>query len=110
MEISKMSEHFDVVHRQAQKLDAEEWARGIKLIHVHSLTSCWYETPESIKEDFKGGLLTDVLYNDGRIERSRDGKVIRVFGEPLKGQELVYEYSRHASQGPASKQLAKNQF
>ena len=41
-----MGQHRDKVEYQALKLDAEEWAKGIKQIHVHRLTSLWYETKE----------------------------------------------------------------
>ena len=39
-----MSEYDDVVERQRLLLEAEAWAKNIKSIHVHSLTSMYYET------------------------------------------------------------------
>ena len=89
-----MGQHRDKVEYQALKLDAEEWAKGIKQIHVHGLTSLWYETKESIK-DLEAGNVTDTIYNDGRIQRSQNGKVIRTFGEVLTGEDLVHEYGKY---------------
>lgn len=89
-----MGQHRDKVEYQALKLDAEEWAKGVKQIHVHRLTSLWYETKESIK-DLEEGSVTDTIYNDGRIQRSQNGKVIRTFGEVLTGEDLVHEYGKY---------------
>ena len=89
-----MGQHRDKVEYQALKLDAEEWAKGVKQIHVHQLTSLWYETKESIK-DLEDGHVTDTIYNDGRIERSKNGKVIRTFGDVLTGEDLVHEYGKY---------------
>ncbi len=101
-----MSEHLQAVHDQAVKLDAEAWSKNVRMVHIHSLTSSWYETEQSLK-DFENGCVTDVFYYDGRIERSQKGKVIRVFGEPLKGDDLLYEYERHNLRGEAVKLLNK---
>ena len=49
-----MSEYRERVEKQAIQLDAEEWAKGIKQIHVHRLTSLWYETEDSIKDMDRG--------------------------------------------------------
>ena len=39
---------FDLrVQRQKVLLEAEEWADGIKSIHVHGITSMHYETADS---------------------------------------------------------------
>ena len=99
-----MSEHRNKVEYQALKLDAEEWSKGIKGIHVHRLDSMYYETRTS-KKDIKKGSVTDTEYYDGRIVRTQDGKVIRTFGKKLKGDMLVNEYQRHASNGSAWKLL-----
>ena len=37
------------VERQRLLLEAEEWSKTIKSLHVHSLTSMHYETEESIR-------------------------------------------------------------
>jgi len=99
-----MGEHKDKVLKQALKLDAEEWAKGIKQIYVHGGTNMYYETDES-EQDFDNGSVTDTSYYDGRIERTQDGKVIRTFGEKLTGDKLIDEYQRYASNGSAMRML-----
>ena len=99
-----MSEHRDKVEHQALRLDAEEWAKGVKQIHVHSLTTMHYETNAS-RKDFKNGSVIDTEYYDGRIVRTQGGKVIRTFGKKLTGEALVSEYERHASNGSAWRRL-----
>ena len=89
-----MGQHRDKVEHQALRLDAEEWAKGVKQIHVHRLNSLWYETKESIN-DMDSGNVTDTIYNDGRIQRSQNGIVIRTFGDVLTGDELVHEYGKY---------------
>ena len=39
------------------------------------------------------GNVLDVTYNDGRIERQKDGKVIRVLGKKLEGDDLISKYT-----------------
>tara|TARA_Y100000015_G_scaffold9311_1_gene8856 strand:- start:359 stop:544 length:186 start_codon:yes stop_codon:yes gene_type:complete len=51
----------------------------------------WYENINTEKD----GRVTDITYNDGRIERSKDGKVIRTFGEKqLHGDDLINQWER----------------
>ena len=91
----KMGEHKAAVVRQAKLLLAEEWAKGVSDIHIFDTTQCRmaYDTnPED-------GVITDTRYLDGRIERTKDGKVIRTFGqEQLSGDELISQWERF---GPA---------
>lgn len=101
-----MSEHFNVVHKQAIKLDAEEWSKGIKMIHIHSLESSWYETAESVK-DIQNGSVCDTMFNDGRIERRQNNKLIRVFGKALKGDRLIDEYNRYSHHGENIKNVSR---
>ena len=55
---------FDLrVQRQKVLLEAEEWADGIKSIHVHGITSMHYETAESKADIEKNGQVTDTEYN-----------------------------------------------
>ena len=88
-----MSEHKDAVIRQAKLLLAEKWADGITNIHVFDTTKVqmWYENINTEKD----GRVTDITYNDGRIERSQNGKVIRTFGEKqLCGNDLINQWER----------------
>jgi len=70
-----MSEYDDVVERQRVIIEAEKWAKGVKGIHAHSLTSLWYETnPDRTGNDLS---VIDIEFNDGVIEREyiKTGKV-----------------------------------
>ena len=88
-----MTQYEQRVRNQAVKLAAEEWADEVNGLHAHSLTSMWYETNP---EDMDDGGVWDVHYNDGRIERSKDGKIIRVMGERLTGQALIDKFEQLA--------------
>ena len=88
-----MTQYEQIVRNQAVKLAAEEWANEVSGLHAHSLTSMWYETNP---EDMDDGGVLDVHYNDGRIERSKDGKIIRVMGERLTGQALIDKFEQLA--------------
>ena len=84
-----MGEHREVVIRQAKLLSAEEWAKGVKSLHSFDTRKCMmaYDTHT---ED---GSVIDTEYNDGRIERKQDGKLLRTFGEnQLYGDELISQW------------------
>lgn len=91
-----MSEYDYVVERQRLLIEAETWAKQIKCIHVHSLTSMWYETEFTQKEVEVNGSVTDTEYNNGIVTRYRDGKLVHTFGEQKTGQELLDSYIRHS--------------
>ena len=85
-----MSEHNEIVERQRQLLAAEKWARGVKTLHAHSLTSLWYD------DRGNDGSVLDTEYNDGRIQREiRETGEIVWFGEKLTGDALIDAYGRH---------------
>ena len=86
-----MTEHKEKVIRHAMLLEAEDWAKGVSGIHVHSFSSMWYDNHP---EDTADGGVVDTTYNDGRIERSKNGKVIRVMGKRLTGDMLVDAYEK----------------
>lgn len=83
------------VERQRLILEAEEWAKGVRSIHVHSLTSMHYETEFSQKEIEVNGAVTDTEYNNGVITRQRNGELIHTFGEALTGDALIDSYQTH---------------
>ena len=39
----EMSEYDEVVDKQRRLLLAEKWAKGVKTLHAHALTSMWYD-------------------------------------------------------------------
>lgn len=86
-----MGQYDDVVEQQRLLLEAEEWAKGVKSIHMHSFNSMWYDDRP---EDTKNGAVTDKEFNNGIVERYQKGKLIHTFGTPLKGSDLVQEYKR----------------
>jgi hypothetical protein len=53
-----MSQYNDRVEKQRLKLEAEEWAQGVKSIHAHSLNSLFYA------DDRNDGSVLDIQYND----------------------------------------------
>ena len=82
-----MTQYHDRVIRRAKQIAAEEWARGVKSLHAHSLNSMWYEpAPKVVKEV---GVL-DIEYNDGRITRND----IELVPSQLKNDMLIDEWER----------------
>jgi len=82
------------VQKQRVLLEAEEWADGIKGIHVHGLTSMYYETAESKADIEKNGHVTDTEYNSGLIVRERNGKEVCTFGIRKTGDDLIDAYQK----------------
>ena len=49
--------------------------KGIEQIHCHkTFNTCYYDDRP---QDTENGSVTDTTYNDGRIERVKDGKLIQ---------------------------------
>ena len=46
-----MTEFSDRVERQRLLLEAEEWAKGVKDLHIHGLNSMWYDDRPEDTED-----------------------------------------------------------
>ena len=87
-----MSEYKQVVERQRQMLLAEEWAKSISDIHVHSLSSMWYDDRPQDTADGKS--VTDIAYNSGVVKRTlADGTEV-FFGDHLTGDDLLQEYQK----------------
>ena len=87
-----MSEHDELVQRQRNLLNAEEWAKGIRTIHSHKINSMYYDDRP---EDTADSAVTDKEFNNGVIQRYKNGKLIHTFGEALKGQALIDSYMRN---------------
>ena len=86
-----MTQFNDRVEKQRLKIEAEEWAKGVRSLHAHSLTSLWYDNG---RED---GSVLDIQYNDGRVERkiNSTGETI-ILGTQLIGKDLVEQYVRES--------------
>ena len=87
-----MTEYDGRVERQRLLLEAEEWAKGIKSLHAHSLNSMWYDNRPQDTED--GKHVVDKQYNNGLIQRTLNDGTTVYFGEELVGDELVRAYVR----------------
>ena len=87
-----MGQYSEKVEKQRLLLEAEEWATGIRDIHLHSITSMWYETAESKAELLKNGPVTDTTFNSGLIERTRGDNLICTFGLASVGDDLLDKY------------------
>ena len=82
-----MTEYSDMIENKKKELRAEEWARGVQHIHVHSLKSMWYETRP---QDTDSGNVIDITYNDGTIERElQNGAIVYMTQNKLTGEALV---------------------
>jgi len=87
-----MGQFDELVKQQRLKLKAEEWANGVKSLHVHKLKSMWYDTRP---QDTDLGSVTDIEYNSGLIKRTlADGTVVHL-GKQLLGSELIDQYTRY---------------
>ena len=86
-----MTEHNEVVSQQKLLIEAEEWAKVPKSIHVHSLKSMWYDDRPW---DTEVGKVMDIEYNNGLVVRKKYGETIHIFGEEKTGQALVDLYCR----------------
>jgi len=85
-----MTEFKNAVERQKTLLEAEVWADGVAGIHIFDTRKVTMAYDNHLDD----GRVVDTTFNDGRIERRIDGKLIRVLGEKLEGDELIDKYLR----------------
>ena len=87
-----MTQYNNRVEEQKLRLEAEEWARGVKSLHGHSLNSLWYADGRS------DGSVLDIMYNDGSVERqiTSTGETV-ILGKRLTGQDLVNSYVQESN-------------
>ena len=84
-----MSEHKEIVERQRLLLEAEAWARGVKTLHAHALSSMWYD------DRGNDGSVMDTEYNSGLIKREIvETDEVVYFGKKLTGDDLIDQYTR----------------
>lgn len=96
-----MTEYKSQVKRQAKLLKAEAWAKEIKSLHVHSLSSMWYDDRPQDTAD--GQVVVDKEFYSGLIERClQDGSKV-FFGKKLTGEKLVSEYERYVGSQEANR-------
>ena len=88
-----MTEYSDMIENKRKQLLAEEWAKGVQHIHVHSMKSMWYDNRP---QDTDSGNVIDTTYNDGTVERQlQNGEIVYMVENRLTGKELVYEWEKH---------------
>ena len=63
-----MSQYDSRVEKQRLKIEAEEWAKGVKSLHAHSLDSMHYDNRPQDTEDGKN--VMDIEFNDGSVKRT----------------------------------------
>ena len=82
-----MTEYSDMIEWKRKQLLAEEWAKGVQHIHVHSMKSMWYDNRP---QDTDSGNVIDITYNDGTIERElQGGAIVYMTQNKLTGKQLV---------------------
>ena len=86
-----MGQYNERVEKQRITLAAEEWARGVKCLHAHSVSSMHYDDRPQDTND--GKYVTDVEYNDGSVCRTLSNGEIVTLGKALKGQDLLDAYT-----------------
>ena len=87
-----MTEYTEEVEKVKIMRQAEEWAKKSSGLHVHSLSSMYYDNRP---QDTQGGKsVTDIEYPTGIIKRYQNGKHIHTFGSELKGDALYDLYTR----------------
>lgn len=87
-----MGQYKDRVERQRLLLEAEIWADGIESIHGFDTRKVTMAYDDYLDD----GIVVDTTFNDGRIERRQDGKLIRTLGKKLEGDELIDKYWRNS--------------
>ena len=89
-----MSQYNERVEQQRLKIAAEEWAKGVRSLHAHSLNSMWYDTRPEDTADGKG--VVDTEYNNGLVKRQLNNGEVYLFTEnELKGDALIQAYSNN---------------
>jgi hypothetical protein len=89
-----MSQYNDKVEQQRLKIEAEEWAKGVRSMHAHSLSSMWYDNRPQDTADGKG--VVDIEFNDGSVKRTLSNEQVVMMGTQLRGQELIESYTKNS--------------
>jgi hypothetical protein len=89
-----MTQYDERVERQRIKIKAEDWAKGVKTLHAHSLSSMWYDDrPEDTAD---GKSVFDKEYNNGIVERTLSNGETYVFRKyELKGDALISAFTQN---------------
>ena len=89
-----MTQYDDRVEQQRLKIEAEEWSKGVKTLHAHSLSSMWYDDRPQDTEN--GKRVIDKEYNNGLVERTLANGETFLFTEfELKGADLISAFTQN---------------
>ena len=89
-----MGQYDERVEKQRIKLAAEDWAKGVKSLHAHSLSSMWYDDRPQDTEN--GKTVMDKEYNNGLVERTLSNGETFLFTEyELRGDDLISAYTQN---------------
>ena len=88
-----MSQYDSRVEKQRLKIEAEEWAKGVKSVHAHSLGSMHYDNRPQDTED--GKFVMDIEFNDGSVKRTLKSGEVVILGKALRGKELLNQFIRN---------------
>ena len=88
-----MSQYDSRVEKQRLKIEAEEWAKGVKSLHAHSLDSMHYDNRPQDTEDGKN--VMDIEFNDGSVKRTLQNGEEVILGKALRGKELLNQFIRN---------------
>ena len=89
---TNMTEFSDIVEKQRVILEAENLRDTVENIHLHGLSSMWYDNRPQDTEDNK--MVTDITYMDDRIERTLPDGTIILMQQGLKGEEWLRKVER----------------
>ena len=87
-----MGQYDYKVERQRLLLKAEEWAKGVKCIHAHSISSMWYDNRP---QDTDGKGVVDVEYNNGKVVRTLENGQKITLHKGLDNKEIIREYEKN---------------
>ena len=87
-----MTEFSDIVEKQRVILEAENLRDTVENIHLHGLSSMWYDNRPQDTEGNK--MVTDITYMDDRIERTLPDGTIILMQQGLKGEEWLRKVER----------------
>ena len=89
---TNMTEFSDIVEKQRVILEAENLRDTVENIHLHGLSSMWYDNRPQDTEGSK--MVTDITYMDDRIERTLPDGTIILMQQGLKGEEWLRKVER----------------
>lgn len=89
-----MTQYDKRVEEQRLKIKAEDWAKGVKSLHAHSIDSMWYDTRPQDTAD--GKRVMDKEYNSGLVQRTLSNGETFLFREcELRGSDLISAYTQN---------------